>query len=196
MNDRRLLSELKTCGALLEGHFLLSSGLHSARYFQCALFLQHPAKAEAAGRELALHAPSGARAVVSPALGGLMIGHEVARALGVRHVFTERVDGAMALRRGFSFAPGEPVVVVEDVFTTGKSTREVLAVIRQAGADPIAALSLVDRCPGALDLGVPAQSLLKLGVDSFEPSACELCRKGIPAKKPGSRTQAAVRGGA
>src|SRR5579859_2656920 len=145
MNVERLFLEH---GALLKGHFLLSSGLHSDKYLQSALVLAHPARAEELGRALAAKIGAKPDLVVSPAMGGLIIGHEVARSLGVRHYFTERVDGTMTLRRGFSLKPGERVVVVEDVVTTGKSTREVFAVIRASGAEVAGALSIVDRSEG------------------------------------------------
>jgi len=179
-------------GALLEGHFLLSSGLHSPRYLQCALVLSDPDLATRLGSELALRlrpllAGNEVRTVVAPALGGVLVAHEVARALGGRGLFTERQDGLMTLRRGFRLEAGEPVVVVEDVITTGGSTREVLEVMARAGARTVAAGSLVDRSGGSVELGVPRASLLTLEVETFEASACPLCRSGSPAEKPGSR---------
>lgn len=176
-------------GALLKGHFLLSSGLHSDRYLQCALILAHPARAEELGRALAAKLPAKPDLVVSPAMGGLMIGHEVARALGVRHYFAERVEGVMTLRRGFALAPGERVVVVEDVVTTGKSTREVFDVIRAAGAQVSAACSIVDRSEGRAALGVPYAALWTVSVPTWTPDACPQCKAGIPAVKPGSRKE-------
>lgn len=175
-------------GALLNGHFLLSSGLHSDRYLQCALLLAHPDAAETLGKALAAKVPAKPDLVVSPAMGGLMIGHEVARALGVRHYFTERADGVMTLRRGFTLKPGELVLVVEDVVTTGKSTREVIALLRERGADPVAAVSIVDRSGGTADLGLPYACLLRLSVAAWDASACPLCKAGTPVVKPGSRT--------
>lgn len=186
MNVERLFLDH---GALLEGHFLLSSGLHSDRYLQCALVLAHPARAEELGRALAAALPAKPDLVLSPAMGGLMIGHEVARALGVRHYFTERVDGAMALRRGFSLKPGEKVVVVEDVVTTGKSTREVFDLVRAAGAEVAAAASVVDRSEGKAALGVPYAALWTTSVPSWPADRCPLCRQGVPAVKPGSRKE-------
>ncbi len=176
-------------GALLKGHFLLSSGLHSDRYLQCALLLAHPADAEGLGRALAARAPSKPDLVVSPAMGGLIIGQEVARALGVRHYFAERADGAMTLRRGFALEPGESVLVVEDVVTTGKSTREVFAMVRAAGARVAGAGSIVDRSEGRADLGVPYAALWTVAVPTWTPDACPLCRAGVPAVKPGSRKE-------
>jgi orotate phosphoribosyltransferase len=178
------------CGALLKGHFLLSSGLHSDRYLQCALVLAEPARAEALGRALAAAIAPRPDLVVSPALGGLIIGHEVARALGVRHFFTERVDGAVALRRGFALKPGERVLVVEDVVTTGKSTKEVFDVVRAAGAEAAGACAIVDRSEGKAGLGVPFSALWTVSVPAWPPADCPLCRTGVPAVKPGSRREA------
>ncbi len=176
-------------GALLKGHFLLSSGLHSDRYLQCALVLAQPGAAEQLGRELAKKSGLKPDLVVSPAMGGLMIGHEVARAFGVRHFFTERQDGTMVLRRGFSIKPGEKVVVVEDVVTTGKSTKEVFEVLRAAGAEVIGAVSVVDRSEGKSNLGAPYTSLWAVSVPAWKPEGCPSCQAGIPVVKPGSRTE-------
>jgi orotate phosphoribosyltransferase len=184
---------LRDCGALLEGHFLLSSGLHSGAYVQCAQLCQHPRRLAPVAEELARHAPP-ADVVVSPAMGGLMVGHEVARALGLRHIFTERDNGAMVLRRGFQLARGERALVVEDVFTTGKSTREVFEVIRGVGAVVVGALSLVRRSAGELDFGVPSHSAVTLQLEAFEAAACPQCAKGIPAVKPGSRPMGGAHG--
>lgn len=176
-------------GALLKGHFLLSSGLHSDRYLQCALVLAHPARAEELGRALAAETAVKPDLVVSPAMGGLIIGHEVARALGVRHYFTERVDEAVTLRRGFSLKPGERVLVVEDVVTTGKSTKEVFDVIRAAGAVVAGACSVVDRSEGKAALGAPYAALWTVAVPAWTAEACPACRAGTPAVKPGSRKE-------
>lgn len=176
-------------GALLKGHFLLSSGLHSDRYLQCALVLAQPSAAEQFGKALAQRVPRKPSLVVSPAMGGLIIGQEVARALGVRHYFTERVDGAVQLRRGFKLEPGETVVVVEDVVTTGKSTKEVFALVRAAGAEPVGALSVIDRSEGKAGLGVPHAALWTLAVPAWDPKDCPACRQGIPYIKPGSRKE-------
>lgn len=178
-------------GAYLTGHFLLTSGLHSAAYLQCAKVLQFPARAEALGARLAAAlrelAPE-IQVAVSPAMGGLIIGHEVARALGVRHIFTERgADRGMALRRGFSITPGERAVVVEDVITTGVSTREVVELLREAGAVVVAAGSIIDRSGGAADVLAPRAALAVLNVETWRPEECPLCRQGLPAVKPGSR---------
>jgi orotate phosphoribosyltransferase len=178
-------------GALLEGHFLLSSGLHSPRYLQCALVLCDPPLAtrlggELAGRLRALVGPA-VPTVVAPALGGVLVAHEVARALGARGLFTERQGGVMVLRRGFRLDAGEPVVVVEDVITTGGSTREVMEAVARAGARTLAVGSLVDRSGGSVELGVPRTSLLSLDVESFAPERCPLCAQGSQPVKPGSR---------
>jgi orotate phosphoribosyltransferase len=182
------LKDFEDTGALLTGHFRLSSGLHSDRYLQCALLLQWPALAEEAGRELAARlAEYSPEAVGSPALGGLIIGHETARALNARFVFVERQEGGFALRRGFRFAPEEPTVIVEDVFTTGKSTREAIAAAEAAGARVLAAGSIVDRGLPEGALPVPHRSLLTLSVPSWPESECPLCREGVPLDTPGSR---------
>ncbi|MEK7232317.1 MAG: orotate phosphoribosyltransferase [Elusimicrobiota bacterium] len=176
-------------GALLEGHFLLSSGLHSDRYLQCALVLAQPGAAETLGKALAGKCAQKPDLVMSPAMGGLIIGQEVARALGVRHYFTERVDGAMVLRRGFTLKPGEKVVVVEDVVTTGKSTKEVFDVIRAVGAVVSGALSVVDRSEGKANLSIPYSALWTVSVPAWRPDACPPCRAGMPVLKPGSRME-------
>jgi orotate phosphoribosyltransferase len=179
-------------GALLQGHFLLSSGLHSPRYLQCARVLMDPALATplcaALARRLEPHFEGvRAGAVVAPALGGVLVAHEVARALGCRGLFTERQDGAMTLRRGFTLDAGEPVVVVEDVITTGGSTREVLDAVRGRGARVLAVGSLVDRSGGKVDLGLPRESLLRLEVEAWPAESCPLCAGGSRPEKPGSR---------
>jgi len=183
-----VLRLLKRTGALLEGHFLLSSGLHSDRYFQCARLLQHPRHAARAGRALgALCRPLGAGLVVSPALGGVIIGHEVGRALGVRAIFTEREQGVMRLRRGFTIEAGEKVLVVEDVVTTGKSTLEAAAAVTAAGGVVVGLAAIVDRS-GGVAFPYPFRSLVRLQVATYAPEACPLCREGrLPAIKPGSR---------
>jgi len=174
--------------ALLTGHFRLSSGRHSDRYLQCARLLQWPERAEAAGRALAASLSEFApQVVVSPALGGVVIGQEVARALGVRALFVERQDGGFALRRGFRIEPGERVVVVEDVFTTGKSTNEAIAAVEAAGGVVAAVGSIVDRGLPADAFRVPARSLLSLDVPSWSPEECPLCRRDVPLDTPGSR---------
>ncbi len=187
-----LLAVFKERGALLEGHYLLSSGLHSPRYLQCARVLMDPALATRLGADLAsalkpLLAGAVPGAVVAPALGGVVVAHEVARGFGCRGLFTERQDGAMTLRRGFTLDPGEPVVVVEDVITTGRSTREVIDAVGARGARVLAVGSLVDRSGGTADLGVPRTSLLSLDVPTYAADACPLCAAGSKPEKPGSR---------
>lgn len=187
-----LLRLFEERGALLQGHFLLSSGLHSPRYLQCARVLMDPPLATRLGSELArrllpLLGGASPRAVVAPALGGVLVAHEVARALGCFGLFTERQDGVMSLRRGFSLEPGDPVVVVEDVVTTGGSTREVMAALDAKGARVLAVGSIVDRSAGAVELGVARASLLALDVPSFGAEACPLCAAGGRPEKPGSR---------
>ena len=183
-----VVRQLKRTEALLEGHFLLSSGLHSDRYFQCARLLQYPRRAARVGRAIGdLCRPFGAQLVVSPALGGVVIGHEVGRALGVRAIFTEREQGIMRLRRGFTIAAGEQVLVVEDVVTTGKSTLEAAAAVPAAGGRVVGLASIVDRSAGVA-FPYPFRSLLKLQVATYPPESCPLCDAGkLPAIKPGSR---------
>lgn len=188
-----VLDLFRQTGAYLSGHFLLTSGLHSAAYLQCARVLQHPEHAGALGAALAAAlrqrlGETPVDLVVSPAMGGLIIGHEVARALGVRHIFTERGDDRkMVLRRGFAIEPGERAVVVEDVITTGVSTREVVDLLRAAGAEVAGACSIIDRSGGSADVGVPRAALATLAVEAWKPEECPLCREGVPAVKPGSR---------
>lgn len=182
---------LQAHAALLEGHFQLSSGKHSPRYLQCAVALQYPTAAASLGAAIAQGVVETLgetpEVVVSPALGGLIIGHEVGRTLGVRACFTERVDGSMTMRRGFHLDPGERVLMVEDVITTGLSSRETLAVIRELGATPVATASIANRS-GADELdGLPLVSLLQPEFPVWEPSECPLCAAGGTAVKPGSR---------
>ena len=189
MTKDEVLSAFRRSGALLEGHFRLSSGLHSPGYLQCALVLQHPREAEALGAALGGIVRSlGAQAVLSPAMGGIVIGQEVGRALGVRAIFAERQEGALTLRRGFTLDPGEKVIVVEDVVTTGGSTRETMAVARDAGAIVVGACAIVDRSGGKQGLDVPFRALLPMDVKTYQPDECPLCKQGIPVVKPGSRT--------
>jgi orotate phosphoribosyltransferase len=189
MDQPTVLQVFRSSGALLEGHFKLTSGLHSSGYLQCALVLQHPAHAEALGRALAARLGSlGATVVLSPALGGLIIGHEVGRALAVRAIFAERQDAALTLRRGFRLDASDRVVVIEDVVTTGGSTRETMAVARGAGATVVAAGAIVDRSGGHQGLDVPFHALVTLALPTYQPEACPLCAAGQPVVKPGSRT--------
>ena len=190
LGSEEVIQKFKDTGALLEGHFLLSSGLHSAVYLQCALVLQHPREAENLGRRIAEHfSAENIQTVASPAIGGLIIGHEVARALGARFIWTERENGKMVLRRGFSVSPGERVLVVEDVVTTGGSTRETVAALEANGARVVAAASIIDRSSGKADVGAPRIALATLNVPSVEPADCEACQRGEPPVKPGSRKQ-------
>ncbi len=189
MTHDELLTLFRRSGALLEGHFRLTSGLHSPRYLQCALVLSDPANAAVLAEALAPRVVSlGASVVLSPALGGIVIGHEMGRALGLRAIFAERQDGRLTLRRGFTLAPDDRVLVVEDVVTTGGSTRETMETAREAGATVVGAASIVDRSGGNTDLGVPYHALLPMAVPTYEPAACPLCAAGVPVVKPGSRT--------
>jgi len=173
---------------LLEGHFVLSSGLHSTNYLQCALLLQHPAEATRFGQALAdQFRDQRVETVAAPAIGGLIIGYEVARSLGARFIWTEREAGLMTLRRGFTVRPGEGVLVVEDVITTGGSTRETIETLQSAGARVIGAASIIDRSSGRANVGVPRVALATLDVPSVNPDACEACARGEEAVKPGSR---------
>jgi orotate phosphoribosyltransferase len=183
-----VLSLFRRVGALLEGHFRLTSGLHSSGYLQCALVLQHPREAEACGVGIAERVRSlGATVVLSPALGGIVIGHEVARALGVRAIFAERQDGTLTLRRGFSLGAGDRVLVVEDVVTTGGSTRETIDVARAQGASVVGAAAIIDRSGGSQNLDVPFHALATVSLPTYQPDACPLCARGEPVVKPGSR---------
>ncbi len=184
------LDRFRQTGAYLTGHFRLSSGLHSGEYLQSALVLQHPALAEEFGRALAgkLRAVD---IVASPAIGGLIIGHEVARALAARFIFAERdASGKMSFRRGFCVRPGETAIAVEDVVTTGGSIAEVIDLLRAAGAHVIAAAAIIDRSAGRAEVGVPRVELAKLDVVSYQPDECPFCREGVPIEKPGSRPAA------
>jgi orotate phosphoribosyltransferase len=189
MTRDEIIKLLESVGAIRTGHFELSSGRHSATYIQCALVLQHPQHAEKLGSALgAMFRDHSVSCVVSPALGGLIIAHEVARGLGVRAIFVERDrSGQMALRRGFELKPGEKVLVIEDVWTTGGSTRETIGVVEQEGALAVAAGAIIDRSGGRLELNVPSRSLLELEVPSYEPDDCPQCRAGGTATRPGSR---------
>jgi orotate phosphoribosyltransferase len=185
------LAELTACGAHQRGHFLLSSGLHSGDYLQCALYLAHPRRAARAGSLLAAALEGGGLApevVVAPAMGGLIIGHETARSFDVPFLFTERADGAMVLRRGFGVAAGQRVVVVEDVVTTGKSTREVIALIEGLGAEVLGVGSLVNRSAAPQPFApLPSRHLLAVEFPTWPAAECPLCREGVPIAKPGSR---------
>ena len=188
MTRDELLDLYRRSGALLEGHFRLTSGLHSPGYLQCALVLQHPQQAEALGRAIAGRVQDLRPTVVlSPALGGVVIGQEVGRALGVRAIFCERQDGRLALRRGFTLGSADRVLVVEDVMTTGGSTRETIEVATAAGGHVVGTASIVNRGGGAIRFDVPYVSLLEIALPTYEPEACPLCAQGLPVVKPGSR---------
>ena len=190
MRADEVVERFRRTGALLEGHFVLTSGLHSTQYLQCALVLQHPPEAEAFGRAIAKRfAAQSVETVAAPAIGGIVIGWEVARALGARSIWTEREEGRMTLRRGFTVRPGERVLVVEDVVTTGGSTRETCEALRAAGALVVGAASIIDRSGGRADVGVARAALATLDVPVVAPAACPLCAQGVPAFKPGSRKQ-------
>jgi len=186
VTDPTLQTFLET-GAYLRGHFRLTSGLHSAEYLQSAKILQYPNIAEKLGKQLAEAMPKG-ESVASPALGGLIIGHEVARAMGTRFIFTERdAEGKMQLRRGFTVQPGEKFVVVEDVVTTGGSTKEVIELLQALGAEVLGAGSIIDRSGGTADVGVPRVALTTLKPETWPEDFCPLCKEGLPVEKPGSR---------
>jgi orotate phosphoribosyltransferase len=183
-----VLDLFRKSGALLEGHFRLTSGLHSTGYLQCALVLQDPRTAEMLGGALASRVRDTRPTVVlSPALGGIVIGHEVARGLGVRALFAERQDGTLMLRRGFTLGENDRVLVVEDVLTTGGSTRETMQVATAAGARVVGAASIVNRSGGGVAFDVPFLSLVDVNLPTYQPDACPLCAKGMPVVKPGSR---------
>jgi orotate phosphoribosyltransferase len=189
MDSATVLDVFRKSGALLEGHFRLSSGLHSDRYLQSALVLQFPDLASALGEAVAERTKHlQASAVMSPALGGIVIGQEVGRALGVRALFAERQDGALTLRRGFTLSPSERVLIVEDVITTGGSTRETVAVAAAAGAQVVGAAAIIDRGSDPARLDLPLYALVQLEVPAYPPDACPLCARRVPLTKPGSRS--------
>ncbi len=191
MNDDAILDEFRQAEALLEGHFILSSGRHSSRYLQCARVLMDPARGARLCDELVRRLPEAVRhtidIVISPAMGGVIAGHEMGRALGVPAMFLERPTGTFELRRGFRIEPGQCVLMMEDVVTTGLSSREAIAAIRAAGGEVVAAASLVDRSNGTADLGVPFHPLVRLDVPTHAADALPPELAAIPAIKPGSR---------
>ena len=194
MSDNQILDEFRAAGALLEGHFILSSGLRSPKYLQCARVLMEPARAERLARELASRLPKivadQVEAVVSPAMGGVIIGHEMGRALGKPAMFLERPEGTFELRRGFRLAPGAKVLMVEDVVTTGLSSREAIEAVRRAGGEVLAEAALVDRSSGKAKLGVPFTPLIRIDVPTYEAESVPPDLAAIPAIKPGSRAAA------
>jgi orotate phosphoribosyltransferase len=194
MTDEEILAEFRQADALLEGHFILSSGLRSPRYLQCARLLMDPRRAERMARALAEKIPAAIRdsidVVISPAMGGVIIGHEMGRALGKPAMFVERPDGTFGLRRGFRIEPGAKVLMVEDVVTTGLSSREAMEAVREAGGEVIAEASLVDRSNGTADLGVPYIALIRIDVPTYAADAVPPELAAIPAVKPGSRAAA------
>lgn len=186
-----ILEHFSNTDALLEGHFILSSGLHSPKYLQCALALQYPPDAARFGHLIAeRYLDAGIDTVASPAIGGLIIGFATAAAMNVRFIWTERQNGEMTVRRGFSIRPGERILVVEDVITTGGSTRECIAALESNGGKVVAAASIIDRSNGLADVGVPRTELVRLDVPSYSADVCPMCALGIEAVKPGSRTVA------
>lgn len=195
MTDEEILAEFRAAEALLEGHFILSSGLRSPRYLQCARVLADPARGSRLAEALVACIPAEIRnaieIVVSPAMGGVIVGHEMGRALGVEALFVERPEGVFELRRGFRLSPGQKVLMMEDVVTTGLSSREAIKAIEAAGGKVIAAGALVDRSNGSVDLGVPFFSLIRLDVPTYEADAMPPELAAIPAIKPGSRKEAA-----
>jgi orotate phosphoribosyltransferase len=194
VQQSEVIERFRRTGALLEGHFLLSSGLHSTHYLQCALVLQHTREAEAFGQSLANHFRNERiEKVAAPAIGGLIIGYETARSLGARFIWTERDAGQMTLRRGFTVRPGESCLVIEDVITTGGSTRETISALQTAGARIVGAGSIIDRSAGRADVGVRRVALATLDVPSFAPSVCPACARGEVAVKSGSRRGIEVR---
>ena len=195
MTPDEILHEFRAADALLEGHFVLSSGLHSSKYLQCARVLMDPSRASrlasALARTLPLDIKSQISMVVSPAMGGILIGHEMGRSLGLEAIFLERPTGTFELRRGFRIAPGQKVLLVEDVITTGLSSREAMKSVAEAGGEVIAAAALVDRSNGLAELGVPFFPLIRIDVPTYEPGAVPAELAAIPAVKPGSRKEAA-----
>lgn len=193
MDNKEILKIFEQTGALLTGHFLLTSGLHSEQYFQCAKVLQYPDIAADLCSQLATSfSDKKISAVIAPAIGGIVVGHEVARALGVRAIFAERAEGKMELRRGFAIEKDEPILVVEDVVTTGGSVKEVIALVQESGGRPVGVGCLVDRSQGTVDFGLEFHPLVSLHVKTVSPETCHLCKQNIPVVKPGSRAGAAT----
>jgi len=188
LEQQRVIDIFTESKAMLKGHFLLTSGKHSEQYFQCAQVLQYPHYCAELCQELAQRfANYNVQTVIGPAMGGIVVGYEVARQLGVRSLFAEREQGKMTLRRGFTIQPGERVLVAEDVITTGNSVREVIEVVKEQGGEVVGVAVMVDRSGGTADLGVPTEALLTTTVVTYDAEDCPLCKQGLPAVKPGSR---------
>ncbi|WAM30597.1 orotate phosphoribosyltransferase [Caldicellulosiruptor naganoensis] len=188
MNESAYLQMFKDTDALLEGHFLLTSGKHSSKYLQCAKILQYPNLAETICKDLAKNfAGQEIDVVIGPAIGAITLSYELARQLNCRSIFAEREDGIMKLRRGFKIEEGEKVLVVEDVITTGGSVKEVIEIVKESRGEIVAVAGIVDRSGGKVDVGYPLKTLLTLNIETYEPDSCPLCREGIPLVKPGSR---------
>lgn len=188
LNQMQIMNLFKESGGLLTGHFKLSSGLHSAQYLQCALVLQHPGRASLVCSELASRfKDKKIDVVIGPALGGIIVSYEVARALGARSIFCERKEGKMSLRRGFSIKKGERVLIVEDVITTGGSVKEIIQIVRESGNELIGIGALINRSVEKKDFGIDYEALASLNIKAFSPAQCPLCKEGIPLEKPGSK---------
>ncbi len=188
LSSEEILDIFKNTGALLEGHFVLTSGLHSKFYFQCARVFQYPWYGEALCKNIADHfKEEKIDVVISPAIGGIIVGQEIARLLKVRAIFAERVENKMTLRRGFTISPGERVLVAEDVTTTGGSVKEVIDVVKEKGGKIVAVTAVVDRSGGKINFGVPYFSLFQMEIENFPPDECPMCKAGSTAVKPGSR---------
>ncbi len=189
MNQQELLAKFEELGVLLNGHFKLTSGLHSKQYMQCAKLFECPKQAGEVLKHLITHLPEGIETVIAPAIGGVTVGYEIARQLGCRFVFAERQDGKMTFRRGFQLTPSEKVIAVEDVITTGGSVKEVIDLAKESGAEVLGVATVVDRSQGKADFDMPLTSLITMEIEVFEPESCPLCAEGMEIQSPGSRQQ-------
>lgn len=189
MTDQELLAKFEELGVLLTGHFKLTSGLHSKQYMQCAKLFEYPKQAGEVLEHLISQLPEGIETIIAPAIGGITVGYEVARQLGCRFIFTERQDGKMTFRRGFGLKPGEKVLAIEDVITTGGSVKEVIDLARESGADVLGVTTVVDRSQAKAEFDIPLTSLVTMEIEVFEPGNCPLCADGIEIQSPGSRAQ-------
>lgn len=187
MTNQELLTAFEELGVLQTGHFRLTSGLHSEQYMQCAKLFEYPRKAQAIVATLLSRLPEGIETVIAPAIGGVTVGYELARQLGCRFIFAERQEGEMVFRRGFSLKPGEKVLAVEDVVTTGGSVQEVVNLAKECGAEILGVATIVDRSQGKADFGVPFYSLVSMQITVYQPEECPLCSQGTPLSMPGSR---------